>query len=641
MAVFWRKVIVLPWCLLLGILLNPRAVASEADALAISANIQAKHLPFGTVLDPIYASASSDQITGYTRCGDSAIWTGHYLAAEAFRYGVTGSPDALANAKGAVAGLKLLADVTGINLLARCLAPKDSPFAAGIASEEKANGIYTNSSAGYIWVGNTSRDQFVGAFFGLAVAYDQITDAPTRAAIADLVTRFVGFLSGHGWNIAMPDGSVSTTFLLRPDELLMLMQVAEHVNPSALSAADELMRPALVGAMGIPITVDTLSNSSYFKFNLDYITLYNLIRLESGDALSVYRQAYSVLRNYTAAHQNAFFDAIDLGLNGADQQRDRETTALLDEWLLRRRRDQYVDNTSLVKVCGSEACAPILVPMRSPTDFLWQRDPFQLYGGGQGQIESAGIDYILPYWMSRYYRLTTPFVVQSAAAASSAVAPDSLASLYGSNVAPETAQAASLPLPTELGGVSLTITDASGRSLAAPLGYVSPGQINFSVPSGLAPGQATFTLSNGGVPSAAAGVVWPVVPRLFTANGSGLAAASAVEINSLAPKIQTPVDVTRCDSSGCVPVNIALDAGSTVYLSLYGSGIRNRSALSDVSVTVNGIGVPLLFAGPQTQFPGLDQVNIELPSSLKGAGLSNIVLTIAGQNSNPVAVSIE
>ena len=50
-----------------------------------------------------------------------------------------------------------------------------------------------------------------------------------------------------------------------------------------------------------------------------------------------------------------------------------------------------------------------------------------------------------------------------------------------------------------------------------------------------------------------------------------------------------------------------------------------------MSVTVNGIGVPLLFAGPQTQFPGLDQVNIELPSSLKGAGISNIVLTIADE----------
>jgi hypothetical protein len=49
--------------------------------------------------------------------------------------------------------------VTGTNLLARCLVPINSPFAPGIQSEEAANGIYTNSSAGYIWVGNTSRDQ--------------------------------------------------------------------------------------------------------------------------------------------------------------------------------------------------------------------------------------------------------------------------------------------------------------------------------------------------------------------------------------------------------------------------------------------------------------------------------------------------
>ena len=75
------------------------ARASEADALRISANIQAIHLPFGTILDPIYASASSGQIVGYTRCGDSALWTGTYLAAEAFRYNVTQSSDALNNVK--------------------------------------------------------------------------------------------------------------------------------------------------------------------------------------------------------------------------------------------------------------------------------------------------------------------------------------------------------------------------------------------------------------------------------------------------------------------------------------------------------------------------------------------------------------
>src|SRR4051812_23047337 len=82
------------------------ALAAEADALAISANIQARHMPFGTVLDPVFASATSDEIVGYTHCGDSALWTGVYMAAEAFRYKVTQSQDALENVKRALAGLK-------------------------------------------------------------------------------------------------------------------------------------------------------------------------------------------------------------------------------------------------------------------------------------------------------------------------------------------------------------------------------------------------------------------------------------------------------------------------------------------------------------------------------------------------------
>ena len=71
------------------------ALASEADAIGISQNIRARHMPFGIIVDPIFASPDSDQIVGYTRCGDSAIWTGHYLAAEAFRYNVTKSAEAL------------------------------------------------------------------------------------------------------------------------------------------------------------------------------------------------------------------------------------------------------------------------------------------------------------------------------------------------------------------------------------------------------------------------------------------------------------------------------------------------------------------------------------------------------------------
>jgi hypothetical protein len=45
----------------------------------------------------------------------------------------------------------------------------------------------------------------------------------------------------------------------------------------------------------------------------------------------------------------------------------------------------------------------IPVDQRVTTDFLWQRSPFQLFGGGGGFIENPGIDFILPYWMARFY----------------------------------------------------------------------------------------------------------------------------------------------------------------------------------------------------------------------------------------------
>jgi len=270
--------------------------ATEADALAISANIQAAHMPYGTILNPIFAAPDSEQIVGYTRCGDSAIWTGHYLAAEAFRYNVTQSPDALNNVKGAIAGIKAMTDVTGTNLLARCLVPSNSPYAGGIQSEESANGIYTNSSAGYFWVGNTSRDQYLGVIFGLGVTYDLVSDSGVQSSISQLATRLIDFLQSKGWTVVMPNGSISTTFTIRPDEILTLLQVGRHVNPSAFSTTYDTQRILLAAEVAFPISFDALSDSSYFKFNLDYISFYNLIRLESSSAKSIYQAAYAVLR---------------------------------------------------------------------------------------------------------------------------------------------------------------------------------------------------------------------------------------------------------------------------------------------------------------------------------------------------------
>jgi hypothetical protein len=381
------------------------AVASEADAIAISQNIRARHMPFGVVVDPVFASPDSELIVSYTHCGDSAIWTGHYLAGEAFRYNVTGSAEALDNVKAALAGIASLLNVTGTNLLARCLVPASSPDAKAIIQEESPNGIYQNTQFGYYWIGNTSRDQYSGVFFGLGVAYDLVDDPEVRKTIASLVTVLLDFLRGHNWFVTMPNGTISTTFVGRADQQLSLLQVGRHVNADRFSSTYDLYRFVFAAQTIMPISFEVLNDESYFKFNLDSINLFNLIRLERSSFAGIYRDAYDVLRRHTANHQNAFFNMIDRALNGPSETRDKETREILAQWLLRPRRDVPTDLRGVYPACGAEdrACAPIPIVERARTDFLWQRSPFQLVGQGIGRIEAAGIDYILPYWMARYY----------------------------------------------------------------------------------------------------------------------------------------------------------------------------------------------------------------------------------------------
>jgi hypothetical protein len=402
-----RSASIIGLCLIALLALAFTLEAAERDALDISSNIRLRHMPYGTILDPRFASSDSDEITGYARCGDSAIWTGHYLAAEAFRYKATSSLDALNNVKAALNGLRSLTDITGTDLLARCLVPASSPYAAGITQEEAQHGVHTSTMSGapHYWVGNTSRDQYCGVFFGLAVAFDMVDDAGVRSDISVLGTRLLDFLIRNGWNVPMPDGNLSTTFLLRPDQRLTLLQIGRRINPDRFGTPYTIFRILDATSVGVPIATEVLDDHiSYFKFNLDTINLYNLIRLESSSFKTFYDDAYNLLRRTTDGHGNAHFNMIDRALRGPDAARDAATRAYLRDWLLRPRRDPWIDRSGQVPACGSDrACSPLAIADRVTTDFLWQRSPFLLYGGGEGRTEGAGIDYILPYWMGRYY----------------------------------------------------------------------------------------------------------------------------------------------------------------------------------------------------------------------------------------------
>ena len=217
------------------------------------------------------------------------------------------------------------------------------------------------------------------------------------------------------------------------------------------------------------------------------------------------------------------------------------------------------------------------------------------------------------------------------------LAPESIAVAYGENLAAARALPSGAALPTTLGGISVTVKDSSGISRPAPLYYVSPTQVDYVVPTGTAAGVAAVTVGN----TSSAALIAAVGPGLFSADGSGKGVAAALAVRASADGSQVPVPVFQCGAAGCTSVPMDLGGPTDILVvELFGTGIRGRTSLSDVAARIGGVPATVAYAGAQSAFQGLDQVNLYVPQGLAGAGEVPVVLTVDGVTANVVTVNI-
>jgi uncharacterized protein (TIGR03437 family) len=135
-----------------------------------------------------------------------------------------------------------------------------------------------------------------------------------------------------------------------------------------------------------------------------------------------------------------------------------------------------------------------------------------------------------------------------------------------------------------------------------------------------------------------------VAPGLFSANGDGQGPPAAVILRFKPGQDLSAEPVAQYDSTQRRFVPRQLDLGGTteeVFLVLFGTGLRHHEALSMVSVRIGGIEAPVLFAGPQPDLAGLDQINIRLPRSLIGRGEVDLALMVEGLPANKVRINIK
>jgi uncharacterized protein (TIGR03437 family) len=220
------------------------------------------------------------------------------------------------------------------------------------------------------------------------------------------------------------------------------------------------------------------------------------------------------------------------------------------------------------------------------------------------------------------------------------LAPGQITSVFGSAFSESVEAAQAIPLPLALAGVSVRVKDGAGVEREAELFFVSPGQINFEVPENSAPGAGTLTVhfSDGSEATVPVPIV-AVNPGLFAAAGTGEGPAAAAAVRVAPNSTQTPVPVTAFSDGQHRTVPISAGGGQDpVILLLFGTGIRGASS---IQAFIDGQPAPVTGYAAQAEFVGLDQVNVQIPDALEGAGVVEVYLVVDGLRTNPVTIEIE
>jgi uncharacterized protein (TIGR03437 family) len=212
-------------------------------------------------------------------------------------------------------------------------------------------------------------------------------------------------------------------------------------------------------------------------------------------------------------------------------------------------------------------------------------------------------------------------VVNSGSYSAQGVAPGSLVSIFGTNLAASTSSGSTIPLSTTLSDVmSVTFND-----IPAGLYFVSAGQINAQLPfnvlaSGQTSGTANIVVTRGNGTSAPQSVnVVPASPGIFTTSATGVGQAFAYDNTTgdlaapagppIGPFTTVPISV----SSGHALIIACTGLGAVTptidnYVAASEGGLRN-TALTPV-VTIGGVTAKFVYSVLSPQFVGEYQIGV-------------------------------
>jgi uncharacterized protein (TIGR03437 family) len=198
-------------------------------------------------------------------------------------------------------------------------------------------------------------------------------------------------------------------------------------------------------------------------------------------------------------------------------------------------------------------------------------------------------------------------------------APGMVAALFGSSLALSTRSAPTVPVPTTLDNVSVTV-----NGVRAPLFYISPTQLNVQIPY--------ETPSTGNV--------------VVVVSNNGQTASTTIPISAAAPGI-------FADLNGGLAPSVTATRGQTMTLYFTGAGaVQPAAATGNIPVsgatpvptgktlvTVGGIAADTSYLGIPGWSVGIVQVNFTVPATVS-LGTQQVVVSVGGLASKGVTLNV-
>src|SRR5215212_2516611 len=176
--------------------------------------IQKRHNRWGQTADS-YLRVAGDVSSNVMVSNDNdGMWTAIYVAAEAFRYKVTGEKDARENARRGMKALLWLESITGISGF-----PARSIIKVGVDQQPTDGEWHDAADKNYRWKGDTSSDEIVGHYFVFPIYYDLLADEDEKSILRGMIERITNHILDHNYQLVDVDGKRTLWGYWGPDEI--------------------------------------------------------------------------------------------------------------------------------------------------------------------------------------------------------------------------------------------------------------------------------------------------------------------------------------------------------------------------------------------------------------------------------------